>query len=114
MEEMTMENNQESVEGKNGTLVVTVKKTQAGTVNADYEKREEIEVSRFVTTPALVTAGAGATLNMGNYESLRIDVRVSLPCYVEEIDGMYLKARDWVDERLSKEIEEVKAKRDAL
>ena len=109
-----MDKDKERVEGNGGTLSVTVKQTQVGTVNKDSEEREQIEVSRFVTDPAYVTFACGATLNMGNYQSLRIDVRVSLPCYIEEIDDMYITAKKWVDERLNKELKELKTKQNAL
>lgn len=95
------------IEGKTGTLSVTTNKTQIGTVKEDSEEREQIEVSRFVTDTAFVTFACGVTRNMGNYESLRMEVRVTLPCYVEEIDEVYLKAKEWVDERLNKELGEL-------
>lgn len=109
-----MDRDKEQVEGKGGTLSVTVKQTQVGTVNEDSEEREQIEVSPFVTDPAYVTFACGATLNMGNYQSLRIDVRVSLPCYIEEIDEMYTTAKKWADERLDKELKELKNKQNIL
>lgn len=104
-----IENNQEGIEGKTGSLVVTVKRTQAGSVLEDTEKRESIEITTFVTNPAYVTFACSTTKNMGNYESLRMEVRVSLPCYIEEIDEMYNTAKDWVDTRLDKELSELTA-----
>ena len=104
----------EQIEGKTGTLVVTTNKTQIGTVKDDSEEREQIEVSRFATSPALVTFACGVTRNMGNYESLRMEVRVTLPCYVEEIDDVYLTAKEWVDERLNKELSELADKTKAV
>lgn len=109
-----MKKDQEQIEGKKGTLSVTVNKTQIGTVKEDSEEREQIEISRFITDPAFVTFACGTTKNMGNYESLRIEVRVTLPCYVEEIDRIYLKAKQWVDDRLDAELRELAGKTKAL
>lgn len=109
-----MNKDQEQIEGKKGTLSVTVNRTQIGTVKEDSEKREQIEVSRFITDPAYITFACGATKNMGNYESLRIEVRVSLPCYIEEVDEMYLEAKSWVDDRLEKELSELADKTRAI
>lgn len=109
-----MDKDKKQVDGKKGTLSVTVNRTQIGTVKEDSEEREQIEVSRFITEPAYVTFACGATKNMGNYESLRIEVRVTLPCYVEEIDEIYLKAKGWVDNRLDKELSELAGKTKAI
>lgn len=109
-----MKDNKDQIEGKSGTLSITVMRTQIGTVKEDSEEREQIEVSRFVTDPAYITFACGATKNMGNYESLRIEVRVTLPCYIEEIDEMYLKAKEWVDNRLDKELSELAGKTKAV
>lgn len=68
-----------------------------------------LRVSAFVTTPATVSVKGGATINLGNYESARIDVMLSVPCYVEEIDEIFEKVKVWVDEKLAKEYQELKA-----
>lgn len=109
-----MKKDQEQIEGKKGTLSVTINRTQIGTIKEDSEEREQIEVSRFATEPAYVGVAIGTTMNMGNYESLRMEVRITLPCYVEEIDEIYLKAKDWVDERLDKEIADIRGKQKAI
>jgi hypothetical protein len=46
---------------------------------------------------------AGLTLNLGSYQSARIDVSVRIPCSHGEIDQVYDFARAWVDKRLAKE-----------
>lgn len=53
--------------------------------------------------PAFVRVGAGNTFNMGNYESLRIDVSVTLPCHPHQIDETYRQASDWVAEKMAEE-----------
>lgn len=56
---------------------------------------------------ARVRFAAGATLNMGNFESLRYDVAVEVPCKParESIDMAYDYARKLVDEKLQAEID---------
>lgn len=39
-----------------------------------------IPVEKVPADPAYVSVGLGLTENLGNYESLRLDVRVTLPC----------------------------------
>lgn len=47
------------------------------------EKR--LLVDEFETEPAYAEASMGLTLNLGNYESLRIDIGARIPCYKEEL-----------------------------
>ena len=51
-----------------------------------------LEVSHFETHPAWVNAKYGLTMNLGNYESARVDCGVTLPCYVEEIPEAFEEA----------------------
>lgn len=66
-----------------------------------YEKEnvaeEELEIVRFPpgTEPAFIRVNAGKTLNLGNYESLRIDVSVTLPCLPEDIEDTYERAAEF-------------------
>lgn len=53
--------------------------------------------------PAHVRVMAGLTVNQGNYEFLRIDVSVSLPCLPTEVEAAYAKASDYVAEFISEE-----------
>lgn len=77
-------------------------------------KNETMEVRRFLTEPARVSVMMGMTLNLGNYESARIDVSVALPCYREEVDAAYVQAHEWVNSRLQKEVEDVRANKPSV
>lgn len=71
-------------------------------------ENELIEVQDFWVRPAEVSYGKGVTLNMGNYEAVRIDVRITVPCYREEAEGAYEFAKHRVDDRLREEIEDAR------
>lgn len=71
-------------------------------------KTEVLGVVKFETTPAIVRRGYGLTLNLGNYESARIDVSIELPCYVEDIDRADEFACNWVGERIIAERESIR------
>ena len=45
---------------------------------------ETIQIRPFATDPAKVRVGRGVTINMGNFESARIDISIEMPCYVED------------------------------
>ena len=69
------------------------------------ESSEEkvLEVRRFETTPARVKVGLGMTYQPKEFHSIRVDVGVELPCYVEEVDACYEDARRRADSYLRAE-----------
>jgi hypothetical protein len=79
---------------------VTVSRTVLGQTTSSTEK---IKVRPFVTTPAHVSCKFGATIPTGDYASVRVDVMVSSPCYVEEIREVFEEVRDLCDELVEKE-----------
>lgn len=69
---------------------------------------EHIAVHRFATVPAEVFYEAGATLNMGNYESVRLTIGIRMPCYREEANEAFDMAKAWVESRLEQEVLEAR------
>lgn len=51
--------------------------------------------------PAVVEVGIGKTVNLGNYESARVDVKLTVPCTNDSdaIQATYSDALEWVGER---------------
>jgi len=52
---------------------------------AAKQKVAYIRTDSLPADPAYVSIGAGLTENLGNFESLRIDARVSLPCANDDV-----------------------------
>lgn len=77
-------------------------------------KNEVIKVHRFLTEPSKVSVAMGLTINLGNYESARIDVGIVTPCYREEADAAYDYAHDWVEKRLGSEVQDIRANKPSL
>ena len=77
-------------------------------VGEEVVKEDMILVDTFETVPAEVEAKLGMTINLGNYESLRVDVGVRMPCYKEEMDKAYALAFQLVERELFAKIKEVK------
>ncbi|QXN72668.1 hypothetical protein RCZAHN_59 [Rhodobacter phage RcZahn] len=50
---------------------------------------------------------ASYTHNLGNYQSARVQVSLSIPCPHSEIDDVYDMAKSWVDARVQKLVEEL-------
>lgn len=101
------EKESKSLEGK---AMITVRRTQVGKVLEDSSEEETIHVRKFETEPAYVSVRVGATKNMGNYESLRLEVGVTIPCYTEEITEVEKQATEWVDDKMDKKLSELSNK----
>jgi hypothetical protein len=50
--------------------------------------------------PAVVTVNMGVTRNLGNYESVKFGVELSLPCDPANIEAAFEEAKGWVDSRV--------------
>jgi len=107
-----VKNNDKAVEKKNDKEIVA-EQTQVitsftaksgGNVVADNSAIESISITEFKTTPAKVLVDLSRTINTGNYNSLKISIGISLPCYVEMIDEGYKVALDFVTEKLDNEL----------
>lgn len=84
-----------SVETHETILTVT-----ASGVGVDEDRREVLQVRKFETEPAYVRVSSGVTKSTGSYESLRVDVAISVPCYVEEVPAVFTRLEAEVAEYL--------------
>lgn len=64
---------------------------------------DETIVEPTATSPnrALARVGfsSGMTLNLGNYESARLEVSISMPCNVDEVDETFEFCKRFVEEK---------------
>lgn len=72
------------------------------------DTNEDVNVRIFDTPPATTGIELGSTISMGAYESARVSVHISVPCYVEEVAAAYDWAKNFAEERYKKEIAEVR------
>ena len=66
-------------------------------------------VQRYLTQPATINAEMGVTVNIGNFESVRVYVGVTVPCYKEEIEDAFHWAKDFAEAKVKTEVAEVRA-----
>ena len=99
------------MKAKNST--VHVSRTR-GPKNSSVEDSDDsvIAVHKFETEPASVTVDYALTMNLGNYESAKLSVAVTVPCYKEEIDEAYDFASAWAEARLQEERKKVNGDKD--
>jgi len=88
---------------------VTVSKqyTESGIVVSDETSSDTIEVHKFVTSPASVSINLGVTKNIGDYNSVKLGVIVSVPAYKEEIDDAEAAASALANKYLKQQIEAI-------
>lgn len=65
---------------------------------------EHIKVRVFATDTIRIGTKLGATINMDNYESMRIDVEVNMPCYIEEAKECFGQVARFAFRRLDEEV----------
>lgn len=82
------------------------KQTQTDTVLEDSD--DVLAVYKFQTEPATIRYGQGMTLNLGNYEAVRIDVAITIPTYREELIPAYEYVRELVQCKVAGLVQEVR------
>jgi hypothetical protein len=87
----------------------TVTRTYKNGITERSETSDDtLTVHKFITEPASVRVGMGMTISLGNYESVRIDVNLSVPCYKEEVNDAYAYASEWVQAKTLAEAQAAK------
>jgi len=86
--------------GKKGTMVMTKDNTSKSAPVGDVVKSAE--------KLAEVRVGIGSTLNMGNYESLRLGVDISLPSTEKDLEKTFNKALELAEKNLERMITKFK------
>ena len=104
MSEDTAEERTDAVQVTTREAIAEVRKTVFG---KEEVSNERIRVRPFISAPATISVKAGVTINLGNYESGRVDVMLTMPCYPEEVDGIYEDVKNWVDGRIEHERREI-------
>ncbi len=99
--------------GEKATSTATIKAVKAKSTGKG-EKTEEVVKDSEATKPvtldggkvAIVKYSVGVTKNLGNFESLRVDVGVEIPTSINNLPGTFKKVRKWADDQLQKCVDE--------
>ena len=63
----------------------------------------------FSMTPGMsITVEGGRTLNLGNYESARIGVTITIPCSHDSLGEAYEWGTSWVSDRIEEAVKQAK------
>jgi hypothetical protein len=72
------------------------------------QKEEYLPTEKIEGDPAWVSVSAGMTYNMGNFNSSKINISITYPCSPEKVDGVYDVLKNWIDKRLTVEVQELR------
>jgi len=84
--------------------VVTVSST---VLDSKKTTQKKIPIRPFVTPTATVGVKFGATIPTADYANVKVDVFVSVPCYVEEIVDVFNQVRSLANELMTQEVERI-------
>ena len=96
---------------KTGLIQVSRIYTEGGEIVREEADEETIEVRTFKSDVATIDFGIGMTLNLGNYESVRVNVGITLPTYIEQQEAAYASAKKFVDTKLNEEVDKIRTYR---
>lgn len=93
-------------QGNEGSVSKSVEKREAGKVVSSSEVTEKFKGTNSLN-PAYVGVMGSVTKNMGNYEAVRVQVSVSLPCDPTDagVRKTFDQASSMVDEFIGIELE---------
>jgi len=86
--------------------IINTKRIRSRNILSEEQEEVEFDAEIFETDPAYVRVSNGVTKNIGEYESLRIEVSVSMPCYKEMVDEVSADCGEYVAKRLEQELDE--------
>jgi len=86
----------------------TMTKYPDGTEVTEEHEIEGTGQLMFDAPPCVISVGSGATMNVGNYNSVKVHASVWVPCAHDELDEVYDFAKGWVENKLGMMVAEVK------
>ena len=89
------------------TIMVSKVFSKDGVVVSEEHEAETIAVHVFATETAEVGVTMGSTINLGDYNSARVDVYCKVPSYIEELDEAYEFASNFAEKKIKLEIREI-------
>ena len=60
--------------------------------------------------PTQVEVKLGLTINLGNFESARVDVGIRIPCTAEEIRPVFDEAKAWCTKQIGGEVKKIRGR----
>jgi hypothetical protein len=65
------------------------------------DMQQVVDEKVFTQPTCNIGVQAAMTMNMGNYNSVKIGVSLHMPCLESDLDATFLKAQAWVDSKMA-------------
>ena len=96
--------------GKDQTLAQAVGTTTIQHPDGSIENQQEVVAEKVQTEPlCTVSVNASRTFNLGDFNSLKVGVLLSVPAPANDIEDAFSFAKEWVDGKMNSMSEEVEA-----
>lgn len=99
---------QQHLHSKPVTGMVSTSKAQSGQPVAESLSETQTLHPGVFTNGMSITVEGGRVMNLGNYETARIGVSITVPCSKDTLDDAYQYATAWVSERIEEAIKDAK------
>lgn len=99
---------------ENGMWYLSVQKRgeEARTEEGVLMEPRKKGVKKMAKKECSLSMKLGLTLNLGNYQSARVDVGATVPTTEEDMDDKYDEMMTYISEKLNGEIEKIRAKKE--
>lgn len=93
---------------RNGLVATSAEIVSRGEILAERHKEEIVERKKIEGPAASVGVNMGTTINLGNFQSARIDVQVTLPCAPEDVEATYKEVCDFARTHIREEAKSIR------
>lgn len=90
---------------------VSMQKKVSGSQLAETSTQEHVSKGVLLNKSEMfsIHVSGGQTVNLGNYNSAKIGVAITVPTTKEELDDAYAFATDWVSKKLTQAMKEIES-----
>lgn len=88
--------------------ITTIDKLKSGPLG--QEVTEHPGIFNTKNSGCLITFGGSRTYNLGNYESAKVEVSITIPCDPESINCAYEWGKSWADSKIDEVEQNIKGK----
>jgi hypothetical protein len=90
------------------TGMASTSKIVSGKVIAESTPESQTLHPGVYTKGMSITVEGGRVINLGNYETARVGVTITVPCTKETLDEAYEYATEWVSEKIEEAVKAAK------
>jgi len=89
-------------------MVQSAKSVAGKEIASTVSETETLHPGVFSTNGMSITVEGGRVMNLGNYETARVGVTITVPCSPETLNDAYTYATDWVSDKIEEAVKMAK------